>query len=469
MNLKKLLVVVAITAVILAGCGDGKPASNAGKTSSAGDAEIAEIAKEAYIFGLPLVLIDLTRRLKINTGLLEVNQIDFFDKFPDTSFRDVVRPNVDTYYSFAHLDLTVGPVKLSLPPTSGRYHMIEVVDAYTNVFAVPGTRTTGNDGGDFIFTGPGWTGGVPEGMTEYKSSTNYVWVIGRTQVNSEEDGRDFVVPLIRQYKLEPLNKDAPLAEQCDPTVPQGDPNAVVAAMPIDDFFNYLNCLMVINPPAEADREILERMAKIGVAPGAKFDLAKFDAGVQSAIKDAKKKAMNEVIAHIKVLPRENGWISLAIDAVGNFGTDYLLRAHIAHIGLGANLAIDAVYLIAKTDVTGALLNGSNKYVIRFEPESTPPVNAFWSLTVYDEDSYLIANPINRFALGDRDALKKNADGSIDIYIQHTNPGGEKESNWLPTPAGIFDLTLRAYHPKPELASGSWKMPEVKIVEQKEIQ
>jgi DNA sulfur modification protein DndE len=461
--MKKFISSAAIAAIVLAGCGDSKPANNAGKASSV-DVAVAEIAQEAYIFGLPLVLVDVMRRQRVNAGMLEMNQLDHLEVFPDASFREVVRPNVDTYYSFAYLDLTGGPVKLSLPSTGERYHVIQIMDAYTNIFAAPGTRTTGNEGGAFLITGPGWTGDIPEGTTEYKSPTNYVWIAGRTQVNSEKDGNDFVVPLIRQYKLESLNIDAQLAKQCDPTVPKADANTEVAAMSIDDFFNYLNCLMVINPPAEADRDIVERMAKIGIAPGAKFDLAKFDTEVQNAIKDAKKKAMNDVIAYAKTFPIENGWINTVVDGMGNYGTNYLFRAYMAHVGIGANLSEDAVYRLAQTDETGAQLNGSNKYVLRFEPGATPPVDAFWSVNMYAEDLYLFPNPINRFSLGNRSDLKKNADGSIDIYIQHTNPGSDKESNWLPSPAGIFDLLMRAYSPKPELINGSWKMPGVKIVE-----
>ena len=429
---------------------------------------VVNIAEEAYIFGLPLILMDITRRQATNTTVTTgvrpkapMNHFNFAPAFPDANFRDIVRPNNDTFYSSAWLDLRDGPITLTLPNTNNRYHVMQMMDAYTNVFAAPGTRTTGNGGGKYLISGPGWTGSVPAGMTEYKSATNYVWILGRTQVNSQADGIAVVTPIMQQYALAPLNGSFPPPADVDPTVPSGDPNSIVNSMPIDVFFNYLNSLMIINPPVKDDEVIVKRISKIGVAPGGQFDLSVFTAKEQEDLMKVPGKMLAYLTTQNSLLTVIDGWSSM--EGAGNYGTKYMFRAFVSRFGLGANLPEDAVYYNSNTDKDGTPYNGSNKYVLRFETGKTPPVKAFWSITLYDTDGYLVHNAINRYAIGDRSGLVTE-DGFINIYIQNANPGAGKESNWLPAPNGNFNLILRAYYPEKEIFDGSWTVPGVSIVQ-----
>ncbi|MCL2683497.1 MAG: DUF1254 domain-containing protein [Bacteroidales bacterium] len=461
-NIQKILVIslaVLISLTTVPGC----------KKDSNSD-DIIAIAEDAYIFGLPLVLMDITRRQATNTTTIcnytticskaPMNHFNFAPIFPNSDFQDIVRPNNDTYYSVAWLDLRQEPIVLSLPNTGGRYHMMQIMDAYTNVFAAPGTRTTGNGGGEFLISGPGWSGNVPAGMIEYKSTTNYVWILGRTQVNSQEDGQQVVVPIMKQYKLTPLSGMQTPPADIDPTVPTADPNKVVDNMSIDDFFNYLNQLLVINPPTVADQQMMKRIAKIGITPGGTFDLGKFSNKEQESLRKVPQTVLAKLLAEGQTMSVVNGWSSMV--GTGSYGINYLFRAFVARFGLGANLPEDAMYYSCMVDENGDDFDGSKQYVLRFEAGKTPPVQAFWSVTMYDSDGYLVANELHRYAIGDRSGLVENPDGSISIYIQHTNPGAGKVSNWLPAPADNFNLMLRAYYPKQEILNLSWKVPAVKI-------
>ena len=429
--------------------------------STSGGGNVLQIAEEAFTFGLPLVLVDITRRQLDAEG--EMNQFLHDTVLPDHTFREFVRPNVDTLYSNAFLDLSGGPILLSLPDMDNRYHLMQLMDAYTNVFGSPGTRTTdGNTSREFLIAGPGWTSSA-----DYRSPTNYVWILGRTLVNSGEDVKNVVVPIMETYTLTRHPSSGPLAKEDGPVISMiNDANEVVAGMPIDVFFNYLNHLMVINPPSSADHNngIVRRMAGIGVGPGATFNLAHFSAEEQAAMLSIPQKVMADLIRRgqyeREFLPvLETGWSSTMANGMGNYGTNYPFRAFIALTGIGANLPLDAVYF----SVAG--LDGSQRYVLRFPSGETPPVVAFWSLTLYAGD-YLSENTLRRYAVGDRSGLAANEDGSIDIYIQHTNFGIEsgKMNNWLPAPGGNFNLTLRAYIPKEDLLNGSWRMPQITTVE-----
>lgn len=458
---------LALLLLIVACNKDKKEETTVAATAS--ESEVVQTAKEAYVFGMPLILMDITR-IKMTDGAnpdaSAPNTFAHKSKFPDAAFRDVVRPNADTYYSTASLNLKAEPLVLSVPNTNGRYYMMPMLDAYTNVFASPGTRTTGNTAHNFLISGPGWNGQVPAGMEQIKAPTDMVWIIGRTQVNSKADGEKVVVPLQKQYKLVPLSAYGkpytPPAAKPNPNAAKGDPNAILKAMPVEEFFNYMNRLMADNPPAEADAPLMEKLAKIGIGPGKKFDITSFSDEEQEAI----KKIPDEVIAGIQEKVKNggadklvNGWKPLA-DNIGSYGTNYAERAFIAFVGLGANLPADAVYPSCSFDADGNALNGANKYVLHFDKGKTPPANAFWSLTMYDTDGYMVANPINRNAIGDRSNLKTNADGSVDIYFQHDSPGKDKETNWLPAPQGEFNVLLRVYWPKEDMLNGSWNPPAV---------
>jgi hypothetical protein len=435
--------------------------------SASPDSATIQKLKAAYAFGVPLVLVDLTRRKLVNADNPHhgfENSFTHLSFFPDASFKLVVRANADTYYSTAFLDLTKEPITLSVPDTKGRYYMMPMMDAYTNVFASPGKRTTGTAPAVWLITGPQWTGAVPAGMQQIKAPTNMVWILGRTQVNSREDGQQVVVPLQKQYVLAPLSQYGkpftPVASAGDSSVTHGDPNSILRAMPIDVFFNYLNQLMVNNPPSAADAPAMAQFATIGVKPGGVFDLNQFDPAVR-AFAARIPAGFAALAVQIFSTPdtKHNGW-KISTAQIGNLGTDYKARAIVAYNALGANLPEDAIYPTCAVDADGQPFTGANNYVLHFDKGETPPVNAFWSLTLYDQEGYMVANPINRNAIGDRSGLKPNADGSLDIYIQHDSPGPEKEANWLPAPADSFNLLLRIYWPKEEVLHGGWIPPAV---------
>ncbi|MGN6647011.1 MAG: DUF1254 domain-containing protein [Cytophaga sp.] len=463
----KKRIILFLLPLILASCNQNKPAEHTADSISAQQKEKVKIVKEAFVYTLPLVIMDITRRQATNPDsssktYAPVNAFRHMSAFPDASFRNVVRPNADTYYSSAMLDLTEEPVVLSLPNTNGRYYMMPMLDAYTNVFSSPGTRTTGNGKGDFLITGPDWSGAVPAGMKQIAAPTNLVWIIGRTQVNSKVDGDKVVIPLQQKYKLVPLSAwgteyKAPAGIR-DATVPAGDPNAVVKSMSAEEYFTYANQLLQKYPAGEVDKETLKRFAVVGVGAGLTFDINTFGAA-KDAVTNLPEEIIDEFHKQIKATTGlVNGWA--VHRGLGAYGTDYLKRAFVAYMGLGANLPEDAMYPSCAVDADGNELNGANNYVLHFDKGQTPPVNAFWSLTMYSPEGYLVDNALNRYTLGDRSNLKKNADGSVDLYIQHDSPGKEKESNWLPAPAGEFNLLLRLYWPKPEMIEDKWTPPAV---------
>jgi len=435
--------------------------------------EASEIAVEAYVFGYPLVLMDVTRQGMTavpKAGALKApaNQFIHVREFPDPTFTDVVSPNADTLYSTAWLDLTKEPIILSLPDVGKRYYLMEMMDAWTNVFAAPGTRTTGNGRGDFAIVGPQWKGKLPADVEEIKSPTNMAWLLGRTQTNGKEDYAA-VRSIQDQYKLTPLSawgKDykppdnAPVEAGIDVKTP---PVERVAKMDAVTFFARLNTLMKDNPPANADASAVNSFAAIGVAPGTPFDLKSLDQAVAKSVEGSVKAAQAKIIAEARKPhgKKVNGWDVMT--NLGRYGTDYLFRSVVALVGLGANLPEDAIYPRATEDTDGQPLTGANSYVVHFPTGQLPPVNAFWSLTMYNSKQFFVQNPINRYAIGDRDKLKFNDDGSLTINIQHESPGKEKESNWLPAPKDSFNVFMRLYWPKKEIVDGAWKMPGVERV------
>jgi hypothetical protein len=314
----------------------------------------------------------------------------------------------------------------------------------------------------------GWTGKLPDGVQRLDSPTAYVWIIGRTQTNGPKD-YDAVHKVQLGYKVTPLSlwgKDVkPVEFKADPTVDMKTPPLTqINTMKADKYFSYGAELMKINPPHSTDWSQLARLKRIGIEPGKGFDYDKATPAVKAALDRAVVDGLKLMQAKIPTLARvANGW-QMNTDTMGVYGNYYLKRAIVAMIGLGANQPEDAVYPLCVGDADGKPLVGSNKYVVHFTKEELPPVNAFWSFTMYDEEGFQVANKLNRFAIGDRDDLKYNADGSLDIYIQAESPGAEKESNWLPSPAkGTLGVTMRLYAPKAEVIDGRWAPPAVKKV------
>ncbi|MFT4859924.1 MAG: hypothetical protein ACI9UV_000056 [Algoriphagus sp.] len=456
--------------LVITSCSSAKKIKAENNISGLSDKEIIDIAIKAYVYGYPLILMDLTRKVSTNVeapGIKKssapINQFGHYHEFPDHKLTDVVKPNVDTYYSTVFFDLSKEAFVLSVPATE-RYYLLPMLDAYTNVFASLGTRTTGTASQDFLITEPFWEGEVPEGMTHIKSPTSLIWLLGRTQVNSKEDGATVVRAIQDGYKLVPLNYfgqeyTAPkgvVNEDYKSIVPVKD----IKAMSISTFFSELAALMVNNAPLEGDDAIINDMAKIGIVAGKPFSMDGLRSVLKAklgAIPNAVDKNFRSIVASQDPSTLINGWgKAYQMPNVGNYGTDYNFRALVAYVGLGANLPQDAVYPNTALDAKGDLFDSESKYVVHFEKDQIPPTKAFWSLTIYNDQNFLSENSINRFALGDRDDLTYNADGSLDIYVQRENPGKAKYSNWLPAPAkGNFELTLRLYWPKEEVFNKTW--------------
>jgi hypothetical protein len=470
----------------LGGCNDSKSSGEAAKTQRGGDtqpegrveAEIKEQAAlkagvEAVVYGLPLVIMDITKQKSTNVAKPEgaaapINQFGNVRAFPDASFKDVVRANVDTLYSSAFLDLGREPIVLSVPDTRGRYYLMPMLDAWTNVFASPGKRTTGTNAGRYAITGPGWTGTLPKGVTQIKSPTNMVWIIGRTQTDGPKD-YPAVHAVQDGYKLAPLSAfgkpyKAPTGV-VDPTIDMKTPPVQqLQQMGADAFFNRLAALLASNPPPASEAPVLEKLKLIGIVPGQPFDPSKLDPAVAKGLEKSLSVALEKLQAASKQTGAPvNGW-SVPPMILGNYGAEYGTRAVVALVGLGANLPQDAVYPSVYVGADGAPLNGAKGYVIHFDKGALPPARAFWSITMYGDDSFFVANSINRYAISSWMPLKKNADGSLDVHVQPNSPGKAKETNWLPSADGPFNMTLRIYWPEdkpPSILDGSWAPPPVR--------
>ena len=428
--------------------------------------DTSETAANAFIFGFPLVLMDVTRAVLTNTARpsgkqAPVNQFGHLREFPDADFRDVVSPNADTLYSSAWLDLTAEPVVLTTPQSDGRYYLMPMLSAWTNVFASPGTRTTGNDRGSFAIVGPGWSGDVPEGLHTIDAPTSMVWIIGRTQTNGPADFAA-VHEFQNGLSITPLSAwgtdyRPPGAVAVEPGVDLDTPPVTqVSEMDSATFFTRLAELMTTNPPAEADAPVMAAFESIGLSPGSYTPPAELVSDIEAGARHGLEMLVKSAKQPISLTPE--GWQQLR--GLGNYGTSYGMRALIALVGLGANLDSDALYPHATVDGEGRPLTGAHDYRVRFAAGETPPADAFWSLTMYDTQQFFIANPISRYAIGDRDALTANDDGSIDIWIQHDSPGAVREPNWLPAPVGPFNIFLRVYRPNERMLSGDWRPPAI---------
>lgn len=436
------------------------------------DQEAYEIGLEAYIYFYPLVTMDITLKQMTNfekpgeSGVGgPMNTFAHSRIFPPTEFKTVVRPNFDTLYSSAWLNLTSGPVILSVPDTGGRYYLLQMMDMWTDVFASPGKRTTGTGAGDFAIVPQCWNGTLPEGLERIDSPTPWVWIIGRTQTNGESD-YEAVHEVQDGFKITPLSSwgkgQEPVLGNVDPSLDMETPPLyLVNSMPAATYFAYAADLLAANPPHITDQPIVDRMKRIGIEPGKSFDFQKLDPSVREALEKAALDGLKEMNQKGPTLAKAvNGW-QMNIDTMGVYGTYYLKRAIIAMTGLGANLPEDAIYPILVKDADGNAPDGNNSYLLHFNQSELPPVNAFWSITMYDADGFPVVNSLDRHAIGDRDPLKYNEDGSLDIYIQNQTPGAEMEANWLPAPRGPLSITMRLYSPAREVQEGIWSPPAVR--------
>jgi hypothetical protein len=467
MNASRLVLTCALAALALVAC---VPSGHARADLS--EAEALALGTEAYVYGYPLVTMEMTRRVMTNVAEPKsphapMGQFANMRQYPTAGFKDVTAPNADTLYSAAWLDVGKEPYVLSIPDEKGRYFLMPMLSGWTDVFTVPGTRTTGTKAQKYAITGPGWKGKLPDGVKERKAPTNMVWIIGRTYCTGTPEDYKAVHAIQDKLELVPLSAYGkpytPPKGKVDPSVDMK--TAVrdqVNRLSAGAYFKLLARLLKDNPPSPADAPMVAKLAKIGIVPGKDFDIRKLGPAVVKGLERAPKMAQKRILAHFKEAGTDvNGWgFSLK---TGTYGTDYLQRAFITAVGLGANRPQDAVYPTSEKGVDGKRYSGANKYVIRFAKGQTPPVNAFWSITMYDPEYFFVPNSLKRYTVSPRDALKYNADGSLDLYVQHASPGKGKESNWLPAPKGDFVLMLRMYWPKPAVLDGTWKVPPVRKV------
>lgn len=404
-------------------------------------------AKTAWLFSLPLIEVAQTRARNLAQGL-PMNAFGHGSKLADHRARVVTTPNNDTLYSVGHIDLSKGPVSLVLPRSGDRYLSLALMDAYTNNFAVLGTRTTGRDGGFFTLVGPA---DAAEGPNVVRSPTRHVWALGRVLVEGEHDLADARV-IQRGLSMQGPSVEAP--------GPFADRRS---AWP--EYFATAARLMAINPPPVTDWAVLELMAPLGLAT---FDPARFSPSEAAAIEAG--------VAEARLAARGGGLGGAAIDGwmyptsrLGVFEQDYDLRAVIALGALAALPPVEAMYMRSVGDLPGALHDGRKAWRLHFPKTAPLPVDSFWSLSLYeatDDGQFFFAeNPLGRYAIGDRSpGLAYNADLSLDIWISHRPPADARLGNWLPAPAGPFALFLRAYLPRPDLIEGRFRLPPVTVDE-----
>ncbi|HKD17943.1 MAG TPA: DUF1254 domain-containing protein [Thermoanaerobaculia bacterium] len=484
-RMMKLGVLAALAAALTVSCArEGEHvAAEAKKDAGAAAAEVKEkeardAAIEAYIYAYPLVTMEYTRRISTNTEKPEgskapMGQFARLREYPAVDDHTVTAPNADTLYTVVWLDLSKEPWIVSIPDMKDRFFLFPMLDGWTNVFQVPGKRTTGTKAQKYALTGPGWSGTLPADVMEYKSPTAMVWVLGRIYCTGTPEDYKAVHALQDQVTAVPLSaygkSYTPEPGKVDPaldvkTSVRDQVNALDGAA----FFKLFAELLKANPPAADDAPMVATLAKLGIVPGQDFDAAKLDPAVAKGIAASPKPAQDKIMAWMKEgivagdMKLEHGW--LFTTKTGLYGTAYRQRALVTAIGLGANRPQDAVYPTSEGPDAIKKYSGEHKYVMHFEKGQMPPVQGFWSLTMYDENYFFVPNDLHRQTLSQRNKLKANADGSIDMYIQHDSPGKEKEANWLPAPPGRFILMMRLYWPTekpPSLLDGSWKVPEVK--------
>jgi hypothetical protein len=416
------------------------------------------LAAESYLFGYPLVIMDATRAsFQQAYGSKALHRMR---TFPSIEFRDIVRPNVDTLYTTGFIDMAEGPWVFDMAGDAPRYQVMQFMDGWTNVFAAPGDRLNGHAEVRLLLVGPGWSGAVPDGLTLTRSPTNIVWLIGRTQTNGVADYalvhalQDKIqLRRLADWQANQTSAEAPLSTVVQPDKAMPPPEQI-QAMDSVEFFSRLTNLMRTNPPYAADGPMLAKLQQLG-------NPQQWNWLDRSCIELGRRLADWKVLREIRQGgPRTRGWATPPA-LLGNYGTNYPLRAGIAMVGLGANLPQDALYPSANVDADGKPLNGDAHYRMHFNAGQLPPVNAFWSITAYGEDNYFIDNAQRRYAIGDRDALAFNADGSLDIWIQAAAPVEAHRSNWLPVKLGqTFLLNARLYWPKAAALEGKWTMPAI---------
>jgi len=455
------MVLLAVTQLSLNACTQGNLTPDVAR----------DLAREAWHFGLPLVMFEKqidysTHVTRADETRAPINQFVHYRKFVDASNRSIVGFNVDNLYSFAWLDLQAEPLVLAVPAMGDRYWLMQIIDAWNGVPAAPGSRTlSGDDPHVFLIAGPDWKGTVPEGMELLRCPTNLGGIGGRTYCAGADD-YPATNALQDQYQLMPLSAwGKPYAPPASVPLKEGADgetlvNEQVMALKAGQFFSNLNRLMATNPPYAGDAPVLQKLRALGIAPGAPFSTEGFDADVVAALEEGVAQAKAALVAEINSLGKMVNHWGLTYD-MGRYGTRYVYRAAWTFAGIGGNVIEDAFYPIGLYDADGEPLSGEHNYTLTFEKGAWPPADAFWSMTLYDMEGYLVDNPLDRYAIGDRSGMQPNNDGSLTIYIQSESPGEDKEANWLPAPkTGLFKVALRLYIPQESVINEEWVPPGI---------
>jgi len=440
--------------------------------------ELRTCAIEAYLYAYPLTSIEITRRAATRPdaeqplrGLVDfaisgapMNRLARVPILPDPSFTDVVRPNVDTLYTMMFFDVAAEPLLVSVPDMGERYHLFQVMEAWTEVVASPGTRTLPDAHGfRFALLGPAWTGELPEDVIAVRLGTDGGWMVGRIQVDGEDD-----LPAVRaiqqQVRVEPLSAltGADPGHRTPFPTPAVPGDLTVSehlhSLTAQGFWDLFAGSLSHDQPRAADAEFLARMEPFGWSPTERFDLAALPATQQRVWQEAWTAAV-ELVETATVGEEIDGW-QFSREGIGSYGTDYRTRAVVAYHGLGANLPQDAVYPLTMDTGTGEPLDAANSYVLHLP--TPPPVDAFWSLTMYDEAGFFVENDLDRYALRG-EQVQAGTDGSVELHLRPTDPGGDLTTNWLPAPeSGPFNVMLRLYHPQQEVLDGTWEPTGVRL-------
>jgi hypothetical protein len=441
--------------------------------------EAKNIAEEGFIYGLPLVMNYAVMQefaVDKNSGQFKApfNEILNMHHVATPADRAIITPNSDTPYSFVWLDLRAEPMVISVPAIEkDRYYAVQLIDGNTYNFGYIGTRATGTEAGDYLVVGPDWKGGTPPGIKKvFRSTTPFTLALFRTQLFNPRDISN-VEKIQAGYKARPLS--AFLKQPAPPAAPKIDFVPAYTAGIKDNFFQYLDAALQFVPETSRDKAVRAKLAKIGIGPGKTFAFKELSLEHKAAILVAMKQGDDKVDKWLAGGNKNiNGWnVGAFLGDEAFYNGDWLMRAGAAKAGLYGNDAVEAMYPYTRTDATGEPLDGSkHKYTLTFAPGQLPPVNAFWSVTMYDGKSqFLVKNPINRYLINSPmlPAMKKDADGSLTLYIQKDSPGADKEANWLPAPDDKIYLVMRLYWPKPTPPSilpagqGTWQPPGVKKV------
>jgi hypothetical protein len=476
---KRDLLRSAAAAVITAPMAKSVPASAQNKAEWPSLLEAKDIAEEGFIYGLPLVMNYAVMQefaVDENSGQFKApfNKINNQHRVATPEDTAVITPNSDTPYSMLWLDLRAEPMVISVPMVAkDRYYSVQLIDGNTYNYGYIGSRATGTDPGDYLVVGPGWKGGTPAEIKKvFQSTTPFTLALFRTQLFNAGDMSN-VEKIQAGYEAQPLS--AFFKQPAPPAAPKIDFLPATTAGIKDNFFQYLDAALQYVPVTPQDAAIRAKLTRIGIGPGKTFEFKDLSLEHKAAILVAMKQGDDKVDKWLAGgMKNINGWRVGAFFGDETFyNGDWLMRASAAKGGLYGNDAVEAMYPYARTDAAGEPLDGSkHKYTITFPPGELPPVNAFWSVTMYDGKSqFLIKNQINRYLINSPmlSAMKKDTDGSLTLYIQKDNPGADKEANWLPAPDDRIYLVLRLYWPKPTPPSilpageGTWKPPGVKQV------